>query len=120
MRGWLGGAVLWQIFRTIAQRAQPDARVEAVVEFRIAGRRDGGINRYQITLIKGRAMASRGGGPGPALTLLRAQRPALVVTRASGANGPATPASWTWPPQRRTRSLRRGAGSTASFGQTPV
>ena len=54
MRGWLGGVLLWQIFRTIAQRAQPDARVEAVVEFRITGRRDGGINRYQITLINGR------------------------------------------------------------------
>ena len=69
MRGWLGGVVLWQIFRTIAQRAQPDARVEAVVEFRITGRRDGGISRYQIALINGRGRASRGGGPGPALTL---------------------------------------------------
>ena len=69
MRGWLGGVLLWQIFRTIAQRAQPDARVEAVVEFRITGRRDGAINRYQITLINGRARASRGTGPAPALTL---------------------------------------------------
>jgi len=69
MRGWLGGVVLWQIFRTIAQRAQPDARVEAVVEFRITGRRDGGINCYQITLINGRGRASRTGGPAPALTL---------------------------------------------------
>ncbi|MGZ6589995.1 MAG: hypothetical protein ACXVHX_37820, partial [Solirubrobacteraceae bacterium] len=43
MRGRLGGVLLWQIFRTIAQRAQPDARVEAVVEFRITGRRDGEI-----------------------------------------------------------------------------
>ncbi|MGZ6639425.1 MAG: SCP2 sterol-binding domain-containing protein [Solirubrobacteraceae bacterium] len=51
------------MFRTIAQRAQPDARVEAVVEFRITGRRD------RITLINGRARASRGGGPAPALTL---------------------------------------------------
>ncbi len=61
--------MLWQIFRTIAQRAQPDARVEAVVEFRITGRRDGAINRYQITLINGHARASRGVGPAPALTL---------------------------------------------------
>ena len=69
MHGWLGGVLFWQIFRTIAQRAQPDARVEAVVEFRITGWRDGGINRYQITFNNGRARASRGGGPAPALTL---------------------------------------------------
>jgi len=69
VRGWLGGVLVWQIFRTIAQRAQPDARVEAVVEFRITGRRDGAINRYQITLVNGRARASRGTGPAPALTL---------------------------------------------------
>ena len=35
MRGPLRGVVLWQIFRTIRQRAQPDSRVDAVVEFRI-------------------------------------------------------------------------------------
>ena len=70
MRGWVGGVLLWQIFRTIAQRAQPDAGVEAVVEFRITGRRrDGAINRYQITLVNGRGRASRGTGPAPALTL---------------------------------------------------
>jgi len=69
VRGWLGGVLLWQIVRTIAQRAQPDARVEAVVEFRITGRRDGAIDRYQITLSNGRARASRGTGPAPALTL---------------------------------------------------
>ena len=69
MRGWLGGILVWQIFRTIAQRAQPHASVEAVVEFRITGRRDGAINRYQITLSNGRARASRGTGPAPALTL---------------------------------------------------
>ena len=63
MRGWLGGVLLWQIFRTIAQRAQPDARVAAVVEFRITGRRDGGINRYQITLINGRARAREARDP---------------------------------------------------------
>jgi SCP-2 sterol transfer family len=69
VRGWLGGVLVWQIFRTIAQRAQPHARVAAVVEFRITGRRDGGINRYQITLINGRGRASRGTGPAPTLTL---------------------------------------------------
>lgn len=54
MRGRLRGVVLWQIFRTIHQRAQPDTRVDAVVEFRITGRRDGGIDRYQLALIDGR------------------------------------------------------------------
>ena len=37
MRGRLRGVLLWQIFRTIRQRAQPDSRVDAVVEFRITG-----------------------------------------------------------------------------------
>ncbi len=69
MRGRLRGVLLWQIFRTIARRAQPDAHVAGVVEFRIAGRRDGGIDCYQITLADGRGGASRGGGPAPALTL---------------------------------------------------
>ena len=69
MRDRLGGVLLWQIFRTIAQRAQPDARAQAVIEFRITNRRDGEINRYQITLSNGRARASRGDGPAPALTL---------------------------------------------------
>ena len=32
------GILLWLIFRKIRQRAQPDARVDAVVEFRITGR----------------------------------------------------------------------------------
>ena len=54
MRSRLRGALLWQIFRTIRQRAQPDTRVDAVVEFRITGRRDGGIDRYQLALIDGR------------------------------------------------------------------
>ena len=53
MRGRLRGIVLWQIFSTIRQRAQPDTRVDAVVEFRITGRRDGGIDRYQLALIDG-------------------------------------------------------------------
>jgi putative sterol carrier protein len=39
------------------------------VEFRITGRRDGRINRYQITLNNGRGRASRGAGPAPTLTL---------------------------------------------------
>ncbi len=67
--GRLRGVLLWQIFRTIAQRAQPDPRVEAVVEFRITGRRDGGIDRYQLTLAGGRARASRRAERRPRLTL---------------------------------------------------
>ena len=68
MRGWLGGVLLWQIFRTIAQRAQPDARVEAVVEFRITG---GGTAR--LPLPDHAHQRPRQGierpGPAPALTL---------------------------------------------------
>jgi hypothetical protein len=69
MRSRLRGVLLWQIFRTIRQRAQPDTRVNGVVEFRITGRRDGGIDRYQLTLADGRCRTSRCGGRRPALTL---------------------------------------------------
>jgi len=69
MRGRLRGVVLWQIFRTIRQRAQPDTRVDAVVEFRITGRRDGGIDLYQLALIDGRGRRPRRDAPRPALTL---------------------------------------------------
>jgi hypothetical protein len=69
MRGRLRGVVLWQIFRTIRQRAQPDSRVDAVVEFRITGRRVGGIDRYQLALIDGRGRTPRRDALKPALTL---------------------------------------------------
>jgi putative sterol carrier protein len=69
MRGRLRGLVLWQIFRTIRRRAQPDPRVDAVVEFRITGRRDGGIDRYQLALIDGRGRRPEHDEPKPALTL---------------------------------------------------
>jgi SCP-2 sterol transfer family len=61
--------LLWAIFRTIRQRAQPDTRVNAVVEFRIAGRRDGGVDRYQLAFTNGRCMTSRHNRCKPALTL---------------------------------------------------
>jgi predicted lipid carrier protein YhbT len=63
------GVLLWAIFRTIRQRARPDTRVNAVVEFRIAGRRDGGIDRYQLWFANGRCMTSGHNGRKPALTL---------------------------------------------------
>ena len=69
MRSRLRGVLLWQIFRTIRQRAQPDERLDAVVEFRIAGRRDGGIDRYQLKLADGRCRRPRHNARGPALTL---------------------------------------------------
>ena len=69
MRGRLRGVLLWQIFRTILQRAQPDSRVDAVVEFRIMGRRDGVTDRYQLALIDGRGRRPRRDAPRPALTL---------------------------------------------------
>ena len=69
MRSWLRGVLLWQIFRTICQRARPDPRLNAVVEFRITGRRDGRTDRYQLALSDGRCRKSRTGGRRPALTL---------------------------------------------------
>ena len=68
MRSRLRGVLLWQIFRTIRQRTQPDARINAVVEVRIAGRRDGGIDRHQLTLTDGRCRKARRGGRRPAVT----------------------------------------------------
>jgi putative sterol carrier protein len=69
MRSRLRGLLLWQIFRTIRQRAQPDMRLNAVVEFRITGRRDGGTDRYQLVLADGRCRTSRRGEHKAALTL---------------------------------------------------
>ena len=61
--------LLWQIFRTICQRSQPDTRINAVVEFRIAGCRDGSIARYQLMFADGRCTRSKHGEHRPALTL---------------------------------------------------
>ena len=69
MRSRLRGVLLWQIFRTIRQRAQPDQRLDAVVEFRIAGRRRGRIDRYQLKLAHGRCTRPRHKARRPALTL---------------------------------------------------
>ncbi len=68
-RSRLRGVLFWQIFRTIRQRAQPDTHLNGVVEFRIAGRRDGGVDRYQLSLTDGRCRTSRRVGRRPALTL---------------------------------------------------
>ncbi len=68
MRSHLRAVLLWQIFRTMRQRALPDERVNAVVEFRITGRRDEGIDHYRLTLADGRCRTSRPDEP-PALTL---------------------------------------------------
>ncbi|MGZ6576088.1 MAG: hypothetical protein ACXVHJ_34420, partial [Solirubrobacteraceae bacterium] len=69
MRSRRRSVLLWAIFRTIRQRAQPDTRLNAVVEFRILGRRDGGTDRYQLAFINGRCMTSRHNRSKPALTL---------------------------------------------------
>ena len=69
IRSRVRGVLLWLIFRTIRQRAQPDTRVNAVVEFRITGRRDGGVDRYRLALTGGRASKSRLARQEPALTL---------------------------------------------------
>lgn len=69
IRSRVRGVLLWLIFRTIRQRAQPDPRVNAVVEFTITGRRDGGVDRYRLALSGGRASKSGLAGQEPALTL---------------------------------------------------
>jgi len=69
MRSHLRGVLLWEIFRTIRQRARPEKRINAVVEFRVSGRRDGGIDRYRLTFADGRCRGSRRDGRRPALTL---------------------------------------------------
>jgi putative sterol carrier protein len=86
MRGRLRDVLLWQIFRTIAQRAQPDARLNAVVELRITGRRDGGIDRHQLTLADGRCRKSRRGEPRPTVTLELA--PAAFLRLVGGTASP--------------------------------
>lgn len=69
MQSHLRRVLLWQIFRTIRQRAQPDERLNAVVEFRITDRRDGGTDSYRLALAGGRCRTSRRDGTTPALTL---------------------------------------------------
>jgi putative sterol carrier protein len=68
MRSWPRRILLWQIFRTMRRRAQPDPRMAAVVEFRISGRRDGGVDRYHVTFTDGRCRSSPG-ARSPDLTL---------------------------------------------------
>jgi hypothetical protein len=62
---------MWQVFRTMRQRVdrQRAKGIDAVVEFRVAGRRDGGIDRYQVAIADGRCMTSRRGTGEPAVTL---------------------------------------------------
>lgn len=69
MRSHVRRVLLWQIFRTISQRAQPERRLNAVVEFRISGRRGGGIDRYQLLLADGRCRTSRHTRRTPAVSL---------------------------------------------------
>lgn len=86
MRSRCRSVLLWAIFRTIRQRAQPDTRVNAVVEFGIAGRRDGGIDRYQLAFTNGRCMTSRHNRRKPALTLTI--EPVAVLHLAGGIASP--------------------------------
>lgn len=71
MRSVLRRLLVWQIFRTMRQRIDPGraAGVEAIVEWRIGGRRRGGLDRYQLAFAGGRCRLRRGGGQVPTLTL---------------------------------------------------
>ena len=86
IRSRVRGVLLWLIFRTIRQRAQPETAVNAVVEFRITGRRDGGVDRYRLALTGGRASSARLAGQKPALTL--ELEPVAFLRLAGGAASP--------------------------------
>lgn len=95
MRGLLRRVLLWQIFRTMRQRVDPDRGWggDAVVEFRIRRYRADGVDRYQLVIAEGRCTTTRSAKRAPTLTLemppvvfLRlvggaASAPALILTR---------------------------------------
>jgi len=86
IRSPVRGVLLGLIFRTIRQRAQPDPRVNAVIEFRITGRRDGGVDCYRLALTGGRASKSGLAGQEPALTL--ELEPVALLRLAGGTASP--------------------------------
>jgi hypothetical protein len=86
IRSPVRGVLLWLIFRTIRQRAQPDTRVNAVIKFRITGRRDGGVDCYRLALTGGRASKSGLAGQEPALTL--ELEPVALLQLAGGTASP--------------------------------
>jgi putative sterol carrier protein len=71
MRGWRRQGILRQVFfgmpRSLDRQAAGD--LAAVVEYRIRGRRDGGADRYQLSIEQGRARARRGGDATPTVAL---------------------------------------------------
>jgi putative sterol carrier protein len=71
MRGPLRGVLLWQIFRTMRRRFDPDqARgIDAVVEFRIRRSRGGRVDRFQVVIADGRCTTASAGGGVPTVTL---------------------------------------------------
>ena len=95
MRGLHRRVLLWQIFRTMRQRVDPDRGWggDAVVEFRIRRHRADGVDRYQLAVADGRCTTTRSAKRTPTLTLemqpvvfLRlvggaASAPALILTR---------------------------------------
>jgi len=95
MRGLHRRVLLWQIFRTMRQRVDPDRGWggDAVVEFRIRRHRADGVDRYQLVIAEGRCTTTRSAKRTPTLTLemqpvvfLRlvggaASAPALILTR---------------------------------------
>jgi hypothetical protein len=71
MRGWRRQGILRQVFFGMPRALDRDAAgdVRAVVEYRIRGRRDGGLDRYQVRIERGRARARRGGDAEPTVAL---------------------------------------------------
>jgi putative sterol carrier protein len=71
MRGWRRRGILRQVFFGMTRALDRDAAggLEAVVEYRIRGRPDGGLDRYQVEIERGRARAHRGGDAEPTVAL---------------------------------------------------
>ena len=71
MRGPLRRLLIWQIFRTMRQRFDPDraAGVNAVVEFRVLGGRRGRTDRRQVVIADRRCLTPARPAYPPTLTL---------------------------------------------------
>jgi putative sterol carrier protein len=71
MSGWRRQLLLRQIFRVMPRRVDraEAAGLDAVVEFRVTGRRDGGVDIWQLQIEAGRPRSVRDGDAEPTLVV---------------------------------------------------
>jgi putative sterol carrier protein len=88
MRGPLRRVLLWQIFRTMGQRFDPERAegIDAVVEFQVKDGRDGRTDHRQVTIADGRCTTSARRLGEPTLTV--AVGPVAFLKLVSGESGP--------------------------------